>query len=183
MKRVAVFGNAGGGKSTLARRLSNATDLPLYALDVIRFRADGNAVAQEEYAKAHADILARDEWIIEGYGCPVTLWERLEVADTLIHLDLPLPTHYRWVAKRLIKGLFLNPEGWPANSRVWQGSMQSFLVIRLCHRDLTPKYRAYTAAMTDAKRIHHLKSRAQIEAFLWTFEGSAQRAPSSASAT
>jgi adenylate kinase family enzyme len=59
MKRVAIFGNAGGGKSTLARRLSNATGLRLYALDVIRFRADGSTVAQVEYAKAHADILAR----------------------------------------------------------------------------------------------------------------------------
>jgi adenylate kinase family enzyme len=31
MKRVAVFGNAGAGKSTLARRLADLTRLPLYA--------------------------------------------------------------------------------------------------------------------------------------------------------
>jgi adenylate kinase family enzyme len=176
MKRVAIFGNAGGGKSTLARRLSNATGLPLYALDLIRFRADGSTVAQEDYAKAHADILARNEWIIEGYGCPVTLRERLAVADTLIYLDLPLLTHYRWVAKRLVKGLFVNPEGWPPHSRVWQGSLQSFRVIRLCDRDLTPQYRAYTASVADIKRVHHLRSRAQIEAFLRTFERGAQHA-------
>lgn len=29
MNRVAVFGNAGGGKSTLARKLSELTGLPL----------------------------------------------------------------------------------------------------------------------------------------------------------
>ena len=35
MKRVAVFGNAGGGKSTLARRLAELTELPLYVLDTM----------------------------------------------------------------------------------------------------------------------------------------------------
>ena len=41
MKRVAVFGNAGGGKSTLARRLA---ELPLYPLDLIQFRPGGGAL-------------------------------------------------------------------------------------------------------------------------------------------
>ena len=35
MKRVAVFGNAGGGKSTLAKRLSEMTKLPLHPIDLI----------------------------------------------------------------------------------------------------------------------------------------------------
>jgi shikimate kinase len=30
MKKVAVFGNAGGGKSTLARRVAEPTRLPLF---------------------------------------------------------------------------------------------------------------------------------------------------------
>jgi adenylate kinase family enzyme len=37
MKRVAVFGNAGGGKSTLAKRLAELTRLPLYPIDMIQF--------------------------------------------------------------------------------------------------------------------------------------------------
>jgi len=32
MQKVAVFGNAGGGKSTLSRKLSELTGLPLYVL-------------------------------------------------------------------------------------------------------------------------------------------------------
>ena len=35
MKRVAIFGNAGGGKSTLARELAAITGLPLIALTTI----------------------------------------------------------------------------------------------------------------------------------------------------
>jgi adenylate kinase family enzyme len=166
MKKVAVFGNAGGGKSTLARRLSAMTGLPLHALDTLQFRAGGAKVPPEEYAQAHADILRRSEWIIDGYGCPATLWERLSAADTLVYLDLPLLRHYGWVTKRLVKGLFVNPEGWPDNSPIWRGSLQSYQVVWRCHRDLTPRYRAYIAQVADSKQVHHLKSRAEIAAFL-----------------
>src|SRR5690242_2247702 len=68
MKRVAVFGNAGGGKSTLARRLADLTGLPLFVVDMMQFKAGGKAVPHDEYLKAHAELLRRDEWIIDGYG-------------------------------------------------------------------------------------------------------------------
>ena len=41
MKKVAIFGNAGGGKSTLAKQLSKATSLPLYSVDKIKYHAGG----------------------------------------------------------------------------------------------------------------------------------------------
>jgi adenylate kinase family enzyme len=82
MKKVAIFGNAGGGKSTLARRLSELTGLPLHQLDLVAFKVGGGAVPHEEYLRAHAAILANDSWIIEGYGCTKSSWERFGRADT-----------------------------------------------------------------------------------------------------
>jgi hypothetical protein len=70
MRRVAVFGNAGGGKSTLARRLAAATRLPLHVIDEMQFRAGGVEVPQAEYLRNHAELLSRAEWIIDGRGCP-----------------------------------------------------------------------------------------------------------------
>jgi len=58
---VAVFGNAGGGKSTLARRLAAATRLPLHVIDKIQFRPGGAAIPHEEYLRIHAELLSRDE--------------------------------------------------------------------------------------------------------------------------
>ena len=49
MKRVAVFGNTGGGKSTFARHLADLTRLPLYPLDMIQFREGGGEVPRDEY--------------------------------------------------------------------------------------------------------------------------------------
>ena len=103
MRKVAVFGNAGGGKSKLARRLAEVTGLPLYPLDRIQFKTGGGKVPHEEYLKKHADLLSRGEWIIDGYGSVASAWERFSVADTLVYIDLPLLTHYRWVTKRLAK--------------------------------------------------------------------------------
>ncbi len=168
MRKVAVFGNAGGGKSTLARRLAELTKLPLYVVDMMQFGPGGARVPQEEFLCAHADLLRRDEWIIDGYGSTALSWERFAAADTLIYVDLPLSTHYRWVTKRLIKGLFSDPPGWPEHSPLWSSSIQSYRVLWLCHRNLTPKYRQLVTEAAASKRAHHLRSPAQIQSFLET---------------
>lgn len=166
MKKVAVFGNAGGGKSTLARELAALTRLPLYVLDLIEFRPGGEKVPRDEYLKAHEELIHRNEWIIDGFGGKTSAWERFAAADTLIHVDLPLHVHYRWVTKRLIKGIFRNPEGWPENSPLLSSTIDSYRVIRLCHRHLTPQYRQLVATEAGSKRTHHLTSPAQIRSFL-----------------
>jgi adenylate kinase family enzyme len=176
MKRVAVFGNAAGGKSTLAKRLAGLTQLPLYPLDLIQYRAGGGKVPHDEYLKAHADILRRDAWIIDGYGCVASAWERFSQADTLIYIDLPITTHFRWVTKRLIQGLFATPEGWPENSPIWSSTLQSYKVVWLCHRRLTPRYRELVAEMAAVKRVHHLKSPAEMRGFLSKIEREYARA-------
>ena len=166
MKRVAVFGNAGGGKSTLALRLAELTGLPLYVVDKMQFRPGGAQVPHHEFLRTHADLLRRDEWIIDGFGNAAIAWERFAAADTLIHIDLSLLTHHRWVTKRLIKGLFADPPGWPENSPLWSSSFSSYRVLWLCHRHLTPKYRKLVAEAATSKRVHHLRSPRQVRSFL-----------------
>jgi adenylate kinase family enzyme len=166
MKRVAVFGNAGGGKSRLARCLAELTLLPLHVVDMLKFRAGGEEAPHDEYLKVHADLIRRDAWIIDGFGCAVSAWERFSAADTLIYVDLPLFIHYTWVTKRFIKGLFANPKGWPERSPLWRSTLSSYRVIPLCERHMAPKYRELVADAAASKRIHHLRSPAQIKRFL-----------------
>src|SRR5215510_9245994 len=170
MKKVAVFGNAAGGKSTLARKLAGLTRLPLYPLDTIQYKTGGGKVPHEEYLKAHADLLSRDQWIIDGFGCVSSAWERFAAADTLVYIDLPLFTHYRWVTKRLFQGLFVTPEGWPEDSPIWSSTLASYRVVWLCHRRLTPRYRQLVADQASSKKVHHLRSRTAIRRFLQAVE-------------
>ena len=173
MKKVAVFGNAGGGKSTLARRLAEVTGLPLYPIDIIKYPGGyrdgeprGGEISPDEYAKLHASLLRQDQWIIDGFDSVALAWERFAAADTLVHVDLPMSTHYWWVTKRLVQGLLQNPKGWPENTPVWTSTLQSYRVVWSCHRRLTPKYRQLVTDASRSKRVHHLKSAADMTAFL-----------------
>jgi adenylate kinase family enzyme len=166
MKRVAIFGNAGGGKSTLARELATITGLPLQAIDQMQYRPGGARVPHEEYLCAHRELLQRERWIIDGFGCIDSVWQRLDAADTLIHVDLPLTVHALWITKRLFKGMLATPEGWPDGSPMISSSIQSYRVLWRCHRHLTPKYRAHVSDAAQRKRVFHLRSRQELASFL-----------------
>ena len=168
MKRVAVFGNAGGGKSTLARQLAESSGLPLYSIDKVKHLPGGGDIPEPEYRKLHDELLRSDEWIIDGFGCVTTAWERFACADTLVYVDLSLARHFFWVSKRLVKGLFINPEGWPQNSPILRGSMNSYRVLWPCHSRLTPRYRELVRDMSRSKCVHHLKTPQAIPHFLST---------------
>ncbi|MBW4522888.1 MAG: adenylate kinase [Scytolyngbya sp. HA4215-MV1] len=166
MRKVAVFGNAGGGKSTLSKKLSEITGLPLYNLDKLQYLSEGIEASQEDYKRAHEKILITDQWIIDGFGCMETLWARLNEADTLVFVDLPLSVHFWLVTKRLVTGHFKLPEGWPDKSPILKSSLRSYQVLWLCHKHLTPKYRSYIEQAQSAKRVHHIRSIGQILQFL-----------------
>ena len=67
VRKVAVFGNAGGGKSTLARKLADLTRMPLFPIDVVKYRAGiyrpDSEIAPEDYQKFDAELLSQERWI------------------------------------------------------------------------------------------------------------------------
>lgn len=166
MNKVAIFGNAGGGKSTLARKLAETTGLPLFSLDKIKYQEGGDEVPHAEYLEIHSNLIKQDKWIIDGFGCVPSAWERFAAADTLIYIDLPLLTHGLWVTKRFLQGLVSNPEGWPENSPIFRGTVNSYRVLWLCHKKLTPAYRKLVADSMESKQVYHLKSPSAIEEFI-----------------
>lgn len=174
MRKVAVFGNAGGGKSRLARQLAEATGLPLHCLDKVEFRGgryrreepDGGKLPPDEYAQVHANILGQEKWIIDGFGTVESTRQRLAAADTLVYVDLPLLVHCGWVTKRLAAGLFRTPPGWPEGSPVWASTLKSYRAIWDCHRLMTPRYRQFVVGAQTSKRVHHLRSASEIAALL-----------------
>lgn len=89
MQKVLVIGSPGAGKSTFARKLRDASGLPLYYLDMLWHKPDQTNVTQAEFDAALSDILLRGRWIIDGNYLR-TMEIRLQFCDTVFLLDFPL---------------------------------------------------------------------------------------------
>lgn len=103
MKRVAILGPGGAGKTWLASELGLRTGLPVVHLDRI-FWAPGWVERDAAQAKTEAaEAVARDEWILDGNFLNRLGHERLERADTVVFLDLPRRTCLRRVLWRRVR--------------------------------------------------------------------------------
>lgn len=169
MKRIAVFGKPGSGKSTLSKKLASATGIKLYALDSILYKANGDEVDRAIYDETHERILYSKEWIIEGFGPMDSLDSfnrRLEEADTLIYIDLSYRVTYWLVTKRLLKGLFVKPEGWPDKSSVLKGTLESYKVLKLCPRFWNDSFLHRLETVAANKSLHVVRSVAELNSFI-----------------
>ncbi len=165
MTRVAVIGNAGGGKSTLCHALSRARHLPLHPIDKIQWRPGWRLVPAEEFAANHDRLLTREAWIIEGFGPWDSVEKRFDAADTIIFIDHPLWLHYWWATKRQVVSIFRIPPGDPEGCPRLPVTLRLYRMMWRLHRDLRPKLIAAIEARRLQKRIFHIKSPKELAAF------------------
>ena len=88
MKKAIIIGCPGSGKSTFARKLRDISDLPLYHLDMIYWTPDRTIIPKEEFLEILSEILAQEQWIIDGNYASTMEW-RMKCCDTIIFLDYP----------------------------------------------------------------------------------------------
>lgn len=168
MKKVAVFGKPGSGKSALSKRLSTATGIPLCSLDSIVYHKDGGLVDRKIFDEEHAKVLSSEQWIIDGFGPLNSFFERLDAADTLIYIDLPYPVSYWFVTKRLLKGVFITPEGWPDGSSVFKGTVQSYKTLKLCPKFWNDDFTKKLQTMSSDKTVFVIRSVSELNHFIAT---------------
>lgn len=102
MRRIAIIGCGGAGKSTLARNLGEITNLPVYHLDSLYWQSGWVETPADQWNQTMLDLVARDAWIIDGnYGSAMDI--RFERADIVIYLDYFTLTCLWHVIKRRIK--------------------------------------------------------------------------------
>jgi adenylate kinase family enzyme len=83
-----VIGTGGAGKSTLARRLGEATGLPVIHLDREHWQPGWVEPPRDEWGAKVTELAARDRWVMDGnYGG--TMAARMQRADTVVFLDFP----------------------------------------------------------------------------------------------
>jgi len=168
MQRVMIIGQPGSGKSTLARRLGEKTFLPVIHVDHIHWKSGWVERDPQEKTRMTLDVIEGGQWIFEG-GHSKTYAQRLNRADTLIWLDMPIALRLYRVIRRLIVTYGKNrpdlPEGCPEvlGWHTWE-----FLVYILRTRGPNRRrMRVRHGAFADAGRTAlHFNSRKGVEAWL-----------------
>ncbi|KJZ11232.1 adenylate kinase [Marinomonas sp. S3726] len=166
MKKIAVFGKPGSGKSRLSQSLALATSIPLYQLDSILYQKNGDMIERGIFDKTHDEILSSETWIIDGFGPMGAFKQRLDAADTLVYIDLPYLSSYWFVTKRMLKGVVVKPEGWPEGSSVIKGSIQSYKTLRLCPKFWNNDFLNALKARSSHQTVHIIKTVSELNRFV-----------------
>jgi adenylate kinase family enzyme len=101
MRRVAILGPAGSGKSRLARDLGEALAIRVVYLERLFWKPGWQVRPEDEWQAIQLRELADDSWIAEGLQRGTEhLW--LDRADTIVFLDVsPLRCIWRVTRRRL----------------------------------------------------------------------------------
>ena len=102
MARIVVIGNAGGGKSTLARKLAERRGLRHVEIDRLLWQDDWVLTPEDVYARQHREIIDRDDWVIDGLGRQNSIADRISRSTEIILIDMPLWMHFWLAAERQI---------------------------------------------------------------------------------
>ena len=104
MNKIIVIGSSGSGKSTLSRQLSNILNIPVYHLDVLFWKPNWVMTTKDEQIDIQNLLLEKSYWLIDGNYTGI-MEDRLQLADTIIFLNLPRSICYFRVFKRLFTNM------------------------------------------------------------------------------
>jgi adenylate kinase family enzyme len=159
MQRVAVVGTSCSGKTTLARKIASALDVPHIELDVIHWGPDWTPAPTDAFRRAVADATGGEHWVVDGNYSKVRdiVWGR---ATHVVWLNYPFLTVLWRALARTLRRAILREELFASNR---ESLRQSFLsresilwwVIRSHHR----RQREYRQLIDDGcfPNIQHIE--------------------------
>ena len=102
MQRILIIGNAGSGKTTFAKKLSEKMGISLVHLDRLFWTGNWEHKTREEFDLLLQEKLEKPRWIIDG-NFNRTLAHRLQYCDTVFYFDVPTVSCLWGITKRIIK--------------------------------------------------------------------------------
>src|SRR5205085_10649656 len=112
MRRVAIVGASGNGKTTLGREVARRLEVPFVELDALHHGPNWAEPPLEEFRASVAEATAGDGWVVDG-GYERKLGRIvLDRADTIVWLDLPLPVILGRLLRRTLRRIRTREELW-----------------------------------------------------------------------
>ena len=148
--RCSILGNAGGGKSILARALARRAGLPLHELEAWLWTDNWQAAPAESVRTRHDEVLAQERWVIDGFGWPELVEARLARSTHVVLVDLPIWLHFALASERQWEwkaGRHKHPPGGMATP---PPTKRLFELMWRIHTELMPRVRERVDAAADA---------------------------------
>jgi adenylate kinase family enzyme len=166
IRKVAIVGNSGAGKTVLANWLGTLLEIPVIHLDALRYDVSWNLVPEAVFADQQRTAVTADTWIIDGNSL-ATLPIRVAAADTVIMVDPPpwvclwgiLQRRWRYCGGQHPDGVF---------DRVTIDSLRYTASFRRSHG---PRTLACIAEHAPHATVVHLTSRRQVDRFVARLTG------------
>jgi adenylate kinase family enzyme len=162
MKRVALIGCGGSGKTFLSKQFAALIDAPVTHLDAVYYDDEWNTLPKEKFATIQEELVVAPSWVIEG-NYAGTLPIRLRAADTVIFLDLP-PAVCLWgIAQRRLR----HGGGQHNATGVYDRITWNFIRYVWGYRKtMAPRVRTLIREHAADKTVHVVTSRRQARALL-----------------
>ena len=154
MRRIAIVGTTGSGKTTLAEQLAPLLDAEHIELDALFWTPGWRPVMPELFRQRVEAATSGERWIIAGiYGQVRDLvWGR---ADTLIWLDFALPLVLRRLAVRTVKRAVTRENLWNTGNREsLRRALGKQSILRWALRTHRTNRARFTADVADPRYAH-----------------------------
>ena len=176
-RRISVVGSSGSGKSTMARAIGFALDLPVIELDAINWQAgwrDLNSHDPEEFIRRVKAAVAAPAWVVDGnYGRVQP--HVLQRATDVVWLDLPFGLVMRRVVIRSFARSLTRREVWPGTGNVeyWRNWLSGDHPVWWSLTHFAERRRRYEVVFADPRlkhlTIHRVRTPAQAQALVAGF--------------
>ena len=159
--KIAVLGYAGSGKTYLSDYIAEKKNIPVLHLDDIKWDKEWKPIDDSVVLPKVADFMAKENWIIDGYYTYLMIDERLQKADKIILLQLPIMTCFFRTVKRTKSR---RQDGYANDMNWW---FIKFTLFGCRNKDRRSYYSEIAEKHSDKTVV--LKTKRQVEEFMCSF--------------
>jgi adenylate kinase family enzyme len=170
VRKVAVIGGTGSGKSTVSRQLAQRLGVPHIELDALFWKPGWVMPSADEFRPIVEAALDPNGWVVDGNYRTRLGTLVLDQADLVVWLDMPLLTKSWRIWRRTLRRIRTREVLWGTNVDTWRDAFLSrdslFWWLLKTH---FPNKRKYTKQLEGYPYVR-LRSPREVEHFLETAE-------------